>query len=109
MDVKTERVTSVPSTPLNVVTAPDVVKLVDSVQSIPRTSHSTKPEKFRQIIDTLYPNGKRLEMFARREVKGWNTYGYEVKDLHEEGVVRWRGTEGNNHTGDIVVPLAPEA
>lgn len=57
---------------------PDVVKLEDSVQSIERTTHSTKPEEFRTIIETLYPNGKRLEMFARRLTEGWDTYGYEA-------------------------------
>lgn len=57
---------------------PDVVQLFDSVQSVERTSHSTKPEEFRHIIDTIYPHGRRLELFARREVQGWDTYGYEA-------------------------------
>ena len=56
---------------------PDVVELFDSVQSIERTTHSTKPEEFRAIIDTLYPHGKRLELFARRTTDGWDTYGNE--------------------------------
>jgi N6-adenosine-specific RNA methylase IME4 len=57
---------------------PDVVKLFDSVQSIERTTHSTKPEQFRTVIDTLYPHGKRLELFARREADGWDTYGNQL-------------------------------
>jgi N6-adenosine-specific RNA methylase IME4 len=57
---------------------PDVVELFDSVQSIERTEHSTKPEEFRRIIETLYPHGKKLEMFARREVDGWDTFGNQV-------------------------------
>jgi N6-adenosine-specific RNA methylase IME4 len=57
---------------------PDSNKLTDSVQSIERTGHSTKPEEFRDIIDTLYPHGKRIELFARKETKGWDTYGNEV-------------------------------
>lgn len=57
---------------------PDVVELFDSVQSIERTTHSTKPEEFRTIIDTLYPHGKRLELFARREVPGWTSWGNEL-------------------------------
>ena len=32
---------------------PDVKKLYDSVQSIKRTEHSRKPEKFYEIIETL--------------------------------------------------------
>lgn len=56
---------------------PDIVELFDSVQTIERTTHSTKPEEFRSIIDTLYPHGKRLELFARRDVEGWDTFGNE--------------------------------
>ena len=54
---------------------PDVHKLFDSVVSVERTTHSTKPEEFRTIIDTIYPNGKRLELFARRKAPGWKVYG----------------------------------
>jgi N6-adenosine-specific RNA methylase IME4 len=56
---------------------PDTTKLFDSVQSIERTTHSTKPEEFREIIEELYPHGKRLELFARAKVKGWDAYGNE--------------------------------
>ena len=54
---------------------PDTKKLNDSVQSIERTTHSTKPEKFREIIEELYPHGKRLELFARKQPEGWTAYG----------------------------------
>jgi N6-adenosine-specific RNA methylase IME4 len=55
---------------------PQVVKLFDSVQSIERTDkHSEKPEEFRKIIDTLYPNGKRIELFSRSDKEGWDHYG----------------------------------
>lgn len=54
---------------------PDVVKLFDSVQSIERTKHSAKPAEFREMIETLYPHGKRLELFAREANKGWEVYG----------------------------------
>lgn len=55
---------------------PDESKLFDSVQSITRGKHSAKPEQFRKIIDTLYPHGKRLELFARgKPAKGWMVYG----------------------------------
>lgn len=56
---------------------PDVPRLFDSVQSIERTEHSVKPEAFREIIDTIYPYGKRVELFARRPADGWETWGNE--------------------------------
>ena len=54
---------------------PDTRKLFDSVQSIERTEHSKKPEEFYDIIETIYSNGERLEMFARQPRKGWKAYG----------------------------------
>ena len=54
---------------------PDVPKLFDSVVSIERTEHSRKPKEFRDMIDTLYPVGERLEMFAREAPKGWDVWG----------------------------------
>ena len=59
---------------------PDTKKLFDSVQSIERTDkHSEKPEEFRKIIDTLYPQGKRIELFARKNnIKNWDLYGNEI-------------------------------
>jgi len=58
---------------------PDVVKLFDSVVTEERTEHSVKPAVFRTLIDTIYPHGKRLELFARGEVpSGWDAYGFEA-------------------------------
>ena len=58
---------------------PNVQKLFDSVQVIERNGrHSEKPEEFREIIDTLYPHGKRLEMFARTRVEGWDAWGMDI-------------------------------
>lgn len=54
---------------------PDVPKLYDSVVSIERTEHSRKPAVFRNMIDTLYPTGERLELFAREAPEGWDVWG----------------------------------
>ena len=40
--------------------------------------HSEKPEEFRAIIDTLYPNGKRIELFSRSQHEGWESWGNEA-------------------------------
>jgi len=57
---------------------PDNPKLFDSVQTVERTDHSAKPEVFRTIIDTLYPYGKRIELFARTKADGWEQYGNQI-------------------------------
>jgi N6-adenosine-specific RNA methylase IME4 len=56
----------------------DNKKLYDSVVTEPRSDHSRKPEIFREIIDTIYPNGNRIELFARKQTEGWDVYGNEV-------------------------------
>ena len=40
----------------------------------PKLEHSVKPESVRQTIE-LVSHGPRLEMFARRPAKGWDTWG----------------------------------
>ena len=59
---------------------PQIPKLFNSVQTIERTAkHSEKPEKFREIIDTLYPEGNRIELFRRgKPVKNWVVWGNEI-------------------------------
>jgi N6-adenosine-specific RNA methylase IME4 len=56
---------------------PDVKKLDDSVYSEERTEHSKKPEYFRNLIDKIYPNGNRIELFARGKIAGWDVWGNE--------------------------------
>jgi len=58
---------------------PEEMKLYDSVISIEKTKkHSEKPEVFYEIIETLYPTGKKIELFARKERKGWDSWGNEI-------------------------------
>jgi len=57
---------------------PDVPKLFDSVVTEERTEHSVKPKVFYEIIETLYPHGKKLELFSRDIRAGWDSYGFEA-------------------------------
>jgi len=58
---------------------PDNIKLFDSVVSIERAEHSKKPEVFREIIDTIYTFGNRIELFARDKYKNWDAWGNDAK------------------------------
>jgi N6-adenosine-specific RNA methylase IME4 len=59
---------------------PDTKKLFDSVVSIEKTrKHSEKPERFREIIDILYPHGNRIELFGREPVQDWKVWGNEAQ------------------------------
>jgi N6-adenosine-specific RNA methylase IME4 len=57
---------------------PDVKKLFDSVVSIERTEHSKKPEYFREIIETLYTYGNKIELFSRSAPDGWDVFGNQA-------------------------------
>jgi N6-adenosine-specific RNA methylase IME4 len=62
---------------------PDVRKLFDSVVTVEQTKvHSAKPAIFYDIIETLYPAGRRLEMYSRSKRRGWDQYGHrsEIAD-----------------------------
>lgn len=57
---------------------PDNKTLYDSVVSIEKsTIHSQKPEEFREMIDSLYTWGNRIELFSRSDANGWDRWGNE--------------------------------
>jgi N6-adenosine-specific RNA methylase IME4 len=52
-----------------------------SVFPYPVGEHSAKPPEVRAAIERMYPDfdaQTRLEIFARGDIKGWTTYGYEA-------------------------------
>ena len=58
---------------------PQCKTLHDSVITEERSQkHSEKPESFRQIIETMYPIGKKLELFGRKKTDGWTVFGNEI-------------------------------
>jgi N6-adenosine-specific RNA methylase IME4 len=66
---------------------PDNTERFNSVQTIERTGrHSEKPEEFRNIIETLYTYGNKIELFARKATEGWEVYGNEVESISEQTI-----------------------
>lgn len=51
---------------------------IHSVFSERSTSHSKKPETAYRIIERLYPEARKLEMYARKERDGWDCWGNQV-------------------------------
>jgi N6-adenosine-specific RNA methylase IME4 len=50
-----------------------------SVVEADRGAHSQKPERFYELIEAMYPNCPRLELFARGPARpGWSAWGNEV-------------------------------
>ena len=56
---------------------PDPSSRVSSVISSPREKHSKKPDIVYEIIEQMYPNEKKIELFNRQVRNGWSSYGNE--------------------------------
>lgn len=41
--------------------------------------HSAKPDEFFEIVEQLYPDGPRCELFARKRRPGWLQFGLELE------------------------------
>ena len=51
---------------------------ISQVILAPRLGHSRKPEAVQDALERLFPDGPRLELFARRPRFGWTVWGNEV-------------------------------
>ena len=56
------------------------VQLPRSIIQVEKRSHSSKPKEFPDLIDALYPDGGRIELFARDTREGWSSWGDQVTD-----------------------------
>jgi N6-adenosine-specific RNA methylase IME4 len=50
----------------------------DSIFLEKRTAHSKKPEIAYQLIESMYPNLPKLELFSRTAREGWTVWGNQV-------------------------------
>ena len=44
----------------------------------PSTTHSTKPECVFAMIEDMFPNALKVELFARKRRDGWNAVGDQL-------------------------------
>jgi len=58
--------------------APAMGEQPPQVVTANRGRHSEKPEAFAEMIETMFPNLPKLEMFARRRREGWDAWGNQV-------------------------------
>jgi N6-adenosine-specific RNA methylase IME4 len=50
-----------------------------SVLHAARSKHSTKPSVVYDIIEQMYPNLTKIELFARHQHPGWDVWGNQVR------------------------------
>lgn len=56
---------------------------VDTVSSLilsPRMEHSRKPDEVHHRIEQMYPDARKIELFARRQHPGWDVWGNQVQN-----------------------------
>lgn len=63
---------------------PDKKDRPESVIEAPRGEHSRKPDTVYDMIESMYGNQRRLELFARSRRDGWNSFGAEVDGRLED-------------------------
>lgn len=57
---------------------PEAEARVSSVILAPRGRHSQKPERAYELIESFYPDLKKIELFARAGREGWAQWGNEA-------------------------------
>lgn len=51
---------------------------VHQLVRVPRGKHSEKPKEVMEGIEAMFPHHKRIELFARKKVKGWSNWGLHL-------------------------------
>lgn len=57
---------------------PEECRRVSSVLVAPSNGHSVKPQEAYELIERMYPNSQFLELFARQNRVGWQSWGNEI-------------------------------
>lgn len=60
---------------------PAVKMLSQVVKHRCTSNHSEKPAIFRELIEVMYPDRRRIELFARHTAPDWDAWGNEVGKL----------------------------
>jgi N6-adenosine-specific RNA methylase IME4 len=56
-----------------------------SVIEAPRREHSRKPDEAYELIERMYPELPKIELFARQARPGWACWGNQAPTAHKQG------------------------
>jgi N6-adenosine-specific RNA methylase IME4 len=59
--------------------SPSPANRPSSVIDAPRREHSRKPDEAYELIERMYPELPKIELFARQAGPGWAAWGNEVR------------------------------
>lgn len=74
---------------------------VSQVMFAPRGRHSEKPIGVIERLERMYPDARKIELFARSQRKGWDAWGNEVPALKPTQVRRSRAQEVRPAYGSV--------
>lgn len=57
-----------------------------SVHFAPVTKHSAKPENLQDMLDIMFPESNKIELFARRERPGWKCLGNQCPSSKDKDI-----------------------
>lgn len=60
--------------------SPEPANRPDSVIEAPRGKHSEKPEEVYELIEAMYPEYRKIELFSRNARQGWLGWGNQYDD-----------------------------
>lgn len=68
---------------------PASLLLTSVIEGAPEADgHSTKPSVIHALVERLWPDARKIELFARREREGWRGVGYDLgQRIHETGIL----------------------
>jgi N6-adenosine-specific RNA methylase IME4 len=66
---------------------------IQQLVRLPRGEHSAKPIEVATAIERMFPTQKRIELFARIPLEGWESWGLDLaRGLGDAGTRRWSDT-----------------
>lgn len=82
----------------------------ESLFSEPKGEHSAKPARVAEMIDRLWPNIPKIELFARTTRPGWDVWGLEAPDQESEAAASTAGIaiQGRPETENTSAQASPE-
>lgn len=57
---------------------------IQQLVRVPRRGHSEKPIQILHAIQQMFPTQQRIELFARKKYKGWDSWGIDVCESSEQ-------------------------
>ncbi|MCD7823310.1 MAG: modification methylase [Oscillospiraceae bacterium] len=71
---------------------------VRQLVSVHRGEHSEKPEQVIEGITRMFPSQKKIELFARKNYSGWDSWGLEISDSKADitSLTEMENSENNN-------------